>query len=132
MATATKVVIASNELKIITDPKKMACNAGVAPFDYQSGTSVRGRPGISQHRTGGPARKRLKSLFHLAAMSAIRVKGELQNYYQPVRRCGKGKEGKSPPMRLVLNAVRNKLIHRLYAVVGRGEKYDKNDVSPLA
>ena len=98
--TATEVVIATNELKNITDPdagppKKMACHAGLAPFEYKSGTRVRGRPGVSQHRTGEPARKRLKSLFYLAAMSAIRVKGELQDYYQPVRRCGKVKEGKN-------------------------------------
>lgn len=53
-ATATEVIIASNELQTITDPKKMACHAGVAPFNYQSGSSVRGRPGVSQH-----ARKRL-------------------------------------------------------------------------
>lgn len=57
-------------------------------------------------------------------MSSIRVKGELQDYYQPVRRCGKVNEGKNKMS--VLNAVRNKLIHRIYAVVGRGEKYDKN------
>lgn len=119
-ATATEVVIATNEMQTITDPKKMACHAGVAPFDYKSGTSVRGRAGVSQH-----ARKRLKSLFHLAAMSSIRVKGELQDYYQR-----KVKEGKNKM--LVLNAVRNKLIHRIYAVVGRGEKYDKTYVSPLA
>lgn len=67
--TATEVVIATNELKAITDPKKMAWHAGVAPFNYESGSSVRGRPGVSHH-----ARKRLKSLFHLAAMSAIRMK----------------------------------------------------------
>lgn len=67
--TATEVVIATNELTTITDPKKMACHAGVAPFEYKSGSSVRGRPGVSQH-----ARKRLKSLFHLSAMSAIQVK----------------------------------------------------------
>lgn len=65
-ATATEVVVASagrprNELKTITDPKQMACHAGVAPFEYRSGTSIRSRPGVSQH-----ARKRLKSLFHLA------------------------------------------------------------------
>lgn len=119
-ATATEVVIATNEMKTIADPKKMACHAGVAPFNYQSGSSVRGRPGVSQH-----ARKRLKSLFHLGAMAAIRAKGELQDYYQR-----KVKEGKNKM--LVLNAVRNKLIHRLYAVVERGEKYDKNYVSPLA
>lgn len=57
-------------------------------------------------------------------MSAIQVKGELQNYYQPVRPCGKVKEGKNKMS--VLNAVRNKLIYRVYAVVERGEKYDKN------
>lgn len=73
---------------------------------------------MSQH-----ARKRLKSLFHLGAMSAIRVKGELRVYYLPVRRCGKVAEGKNKM--LILNAVRNKLIHRMYAVVKRGEKYDK-------
>jgi transposase len=120
MVTATEVIIATNELTTISDAKKMACHAGVAPFNYQSGTSVRGRPGVSQH-----ARKRLKSLFHLAAMSAIRVKGELQDYYQR-----KVKEGKNKM--LVLNAVRNKLIHRLYAVVKRGEKYDKNYAIALA
>ena len=80
---------------------------------------------MSQH-----ARKRLKSLFHLGAMAAIRARGELQDYYQPVRRCGKVKEGKNKM--LVLNADRNKLIHRVYAVVARGEKYDKSYVSPLA
>lgn len=119
MATATEVIIATNELQTITDPKKMACHAGVAPFNYQSGSSFRGRPGVSQH-----ARKRLKSLFHLAAMSAIRMKGELQDYYQRKVRAGKNKM-------LVLNAIRNKLIHRIYAVVARGEKYDKNYVPAL-
>lgn len=119
-ATATEVVIATNELKSITDPKKMACHAGVAPFNYQSGSSVRGRPGVSQH-----ARKRLKSLFHLAAMSSIRVKGDLQDYYQQKVREGKNKMS-------VLNAVRNKLIHRIYAVAKRGKKYDKNYAPTLA
>lgn len=119
-ATATEIVIATNEMKTIIDPKKMACHAGVAPFNYQSGSSVRGRPGVSQH-----ARKRLKSLFHLGAMSAIRAKGELQDYYQR-----KVKEGKNKM--LVLNAVRNKLIHRVYAVVARGKKYDKNYLLSLA
>lgn len=101
VATATEVIIASNDLTTITDPKKMACRAGFAPFAYKSGTSVRSRPGVSQH-----ARKRLKSLFHLAAMAAIRVKGEIQDYYQH-----KVKERKNKM--LVRNAVRNKLIHQL-------------------
>jgi transposase len=112
--TATELVVATNEMTRITDPKKLACHAGVAPFTYQSGKSVRGKPGVSQH-----ARKRLKSLLHLGAMAAIRMQGELQDYY-----LRKVKEGHNKM--LVLNAVRNKLIHRLCAVVARGKKYDEN------
>lgn len=52
-------------------------------------------------------------------MSASQVKGELQTYYQ--RKVAEGKN-----KMLVLNAVRNKLIHRVYSVVKRGEKYDKS------
>ena len=63
-------------------------------------------------------------------MSAIQVKGDLQDYYQ--RKLGEGKHTIGPPMRLVLNAVRNKLIHRVCAVVRRGEKYDKNYRPALA
>lgn len=54
MATATEVILATDEFKAITDPKKLACHAGVAPFEYRSGTSVRGHRGsgktrVSQH-----------------------------------------------------------------------------------
>jgi len=52
-------------------------------------------------------------------MSAIRLKGELQDYYQRTIATGKNKM-------LVLNAVRNKIIHKIFAVIRRGEKYDKN------
>lgn len=82
--TASEVIVSTNEFKNISDPKKLACHAGVAPFPYQSGSSVRGKTGVSHH-----ARKRLKSLFHLAAMSAIRVKGEIQDYY--LRKVAEGK-----------------------------------------
>lgn len=119
VATATELLVATNEMKTINDPKKMACYAGVAPFSYSSGTSVR-----SSNRVSHQAQKRLKSLFHLGAMSAIRAKGELQDYYQ--RKVSEGKN-----KMLVLNAVRNKLIHRIYAVVKRGEKYDKTYLSSL-
>ncbi|GAB3314611.1 IS110 family transposase [Larkinella ripae] len=118
-ATATELIITTNEMTVITAPKKMACHSGVAPFEYRSGTSIRGKTRVSHQ-----ARKRLKSLFHLAAMSVIRWKGELQDYYQ--RKVAEGKN-----KMLVLNAVRNKIIHRVYAVVRRGQKYDKNYSSPL-
>lgn len=119
-ATATEVMVATDEFKAISDPKKLACHAGVAPFEYKSGSSVRGKTRVNQH-----ARLRLKSLFHLGAMSAIRIKGELQDYYQ--RKVGEGKNKMS-----ALNAVRNKLIHRVCSVVHRGQNYDKNYTPVLA
>lgn len=119
-ATATEVIVATDEFKAINDPKKLACHAGVAPFEYKSGSSVRGKTRVNQH-----ARLRLKSVFHLGAMSAIRMKGELREYYQ--RKVGEGKNKMS-----VLNAVRNKLIHRVCSVVHRGQKYDKNYTPVLA
>lgn len=119
-ATATEVIVATDEFKSISNPKKLACHAGVAPFEYRSGSSVRGKARVSQH-----ARMRLKSLFHLGAMSAVRMKGELQDYYQRKVADGKNKM-------LVLNAVRNKLIHRVCSVVHRGQNYDKNYTSTFA
>lgn len=61
----------------------------------------------------------------MAAMSALQVKGELQTYYQ--RKVAEGKN-----KMLVINALRNKLIHRIYAVVKRGKKYDKTYTVGLA
>ena len=90
--TAAEVLVATDEFKAITDPKKLACHAGVAPFEYRSGSSVRGKTRVNQH-----ARLRLKSLFHLGAMSAIRMKGELQDYY--TRKVGEGKNKMLPGRR---------------------------------
>lgn len=111
---ATEIILATNEFKAIDDPKKLACHAGVAPFEHSSGSSVRGKTRVNHQ-----ARKSLKTLLHMAAMSALQVPGELQDYYQR-----KVKEGKNKM--LVINALRNKLIHRVYVVVKRGKKYNKN------
>lgn len=117
---ATELLIATNEMQTINEPKKLACHAGVAPFEYRSGSSIRGKTKVSHQ-----ARKRLKALIHLGTMSAIQVAGDFQDYY--VRKL---KEGK--PKMLIINAIRNKLIHRVCAIVRRGEKYDKNYVPALA
>ncbi len=48
-----------------------------------------------------------------------------QTYYH--RKLAEGKN-----KMLVLNAIRNKLVHRVFAVVRRGEKYDKNYTLSIA
>lgn len=99
----------------ITDPRKMACYCGVVPFDHQSGTSIRYKPRVSVF-----ADKGMKSLLHLAAMSAIRLNNELRFYYRRKVEDGKNKMS-------VLNAIRNKIIHRIFAVI-KNETMYKNDL----
>ena len=107
------LLVSTGEFNNITEARKLACYAGVAPFEHTSGTSIRGRSRVSQY-----ADKGLKMLFHLAAMSAIRLEGDLRNYYQRKVADGKNKM-------CVLNAVRNKIIHRIYAVLKNQRPYQK-------
>ena len=94
-----------------SDPRELACQAGVVPFERSSGTSVRGRAHVSYQ-----ANKTLKSLLHMAAMSAVQRAGELKVYYD--RKVAEGKNSMS-----ALNAVRNKLVHRACSVIRRDEPY---------
>ncbi len=101
---------------IINDPRKMACYAGVVPFDHQSGTSLRFKPKVSIY-----ADKDLKKVLHLAAMSAIRLDNEFRIYY--LRKVEEGKNKMS-----ILNAVRNKIIHRIFALIKNETIYQKDFV----
>ena len=60
----------------------------------------------------------MKSLLEQAARSAIQYDPELKAYYQRRIQHGKGK-------RSTLNIVRNKIIYRMFAVIGRGTPYKK-------
>lgn len=117
--TALHMIVASGEFERIASPKKFACHAGVAPFEHSSGTSVRGRTRVSKM-----ADMNIKRLLHMAALSASQTKGELRDYY-----LRKVEEGKNKM--LVLNAVRNKLITRVYACVTQNKDYEKNYSRPL-
>lgn len=105
------LVVFTNGFTRFADPRALACHAGVAPFEHTSGSSIRGRSKVS-HRSN----KRLKSLLHLAALAAVRAKGDLRDYY--LRKTAEGKSKMS-----VLNAVRNKIIHRIFAVLKRNSPY---------
>lgn len=91
--------------------RQLACYCGVAPFEHSSGTSVRGRTGVSKF-----ANMDLKSTVHLAAISAIQHNPELKAYYQ--RKIEEGKHRMT-----AINAVRNKLLARIVAVVKRKTPY---------
>lgn len=117
---ACEMIVTTNEFKSINDPKKYACYAGVVPFEHSSGSSIRGRNKVSNF-----ANKNSKRLIHMAALSIIRYSGELRTYW--LRKLDEGKH-----KMVVLNAIRNKLIQRVFAVVRRGEKFERNYIRPLA
>lgn len=116
--TAAEIIVTTNEFKAITDPRKFACYAGVVPFERSSGQR-KGKPQVSHM-----ANKKVKSLLHLGAMSAIQHCTQLKVYYQ--RKVGEGKN-----KMLVLNNVRNKLVHRVFACVRENRNYNENFSFPF-
>lgn len=108
---AWNLIVKTNEFKSITEPRKLACYSGVAPFQNRSGTSVFGKTRVSLM-----ADKQLKKTLHLGAMRAVRMENDLKKYYNR-----KVEEGKNKMA--VLNAVRNKIIHIAFALIKNREMF---------
>lgn len=87
---------------------------GIAPFPYQSGTSINGRTKVSPL-----ANRKMKSLMHQAAIIAVQHDKELGDYFK--RKTDKGKNKMS-----VYNAVRAKLVARIFSVVKRQQPFTDN------
>lgn len=112
--TAVYLICCTNNFAGKISGKQLACYAGVVPFEHSSGISVRGRSRV--HKM---ANKDLKKLLHLSALSAIKYYPEFTQYYQ--RKKAEGKHSMS-----VLNAIRNKIILRVVAVVNNKKAYVNN------
>lgn len=119
---AVKMIVETNGFKDFTNPRKFCCHAGVAPFEYTSGSSIRSRNKVSNR-----ADKSIKSLLHMAALVVTTTKkdGELREYY--LRKVAEGKSKMS-----VLNAVRAKLVYRMFAVIRDNKFYEKKYLHQLA
>ena len=98
---ATAVIIKTKNFTRFPNARKFACFCGTAPFEYTSGTSIKGKTKVSHL-----ADKNMKSLLNLSARAAIRHDKELREYY--LRRTENGKSKMS-----ALNIVRTKIIYRM-------------------
>ncbi len=92
--------------------------AGLTPYKYDSGTSVRSKAKISKR-----ANQTMKSLLHMSAVCvATHMKeGEYKEYYER-----KLKEGKH--VMSILNVIRAKLVLRMFSVIKRDALYTKQYV----
>lgn len=109
---AVSLLVYTQGFTRMDDGRKLACYCGVAPFEYRSGTSVMGKAGVSKF-----ANKQLKQVLHMAALNSVRYNQEMKAYFD--RKVAEGKSKMS-----VLNAVRNKLLHQIVAVIKRGTPYE--------
>jgi len=112
--TAMALIIVTNGFTRLTDSRKLSCYSGLAPFPYQSGSSVKGRTKVSKMGD-----KKLKVLLNLSAWNAIRSITAFKDYFN--RKVSEGKHKMS-----VINAVRNKLIALALAVIKRNSPFEKN------
>lgn len=94
--------------------RKLASFYGVAVFGKQSGSSVHSGP-----HTSHLSNRMLKSLLHQAALAAIHHCEPIRGYY--ARMTGKGKN-----KQIVINNVKNKLLHMVMSMIRNKTKYDAN------
>lgn len=113
---AVNLIIATNNFANFSSAKHLACYAGVVPFQNQSGTIIK------KERVSKLANLKIKKLLHMAAMAACKSDPEIKAYF--ARKVSEGKNKMS-----VLNAIRNKLVHRVMAVITRRTPYIKDTLN---
>ena len=88
--------------------------AGLSPYKYDSGSSVRSKAKISKR-----SNQTMKTLLHMSAVNiATNMEGEYKEYYER-----KLKEGKH--VMSIMNVLRAELVHRMFSVIRRDAEYTK-------
>lgn len=111
LVIAAAMITTTNNFESFDNGRKYACYAGIAPFKYSSGSSIRGKNKVSVF-----GNRRVKTLLTNGANTAIKWDPQLKNYYN--RKREEGKDHK-----LIVNAVSCKLVNRVFAVVKRQTPY---------
>lgn len=99
------------DLESFPDAKQLAAYAGLNPSVCESGTSVRGRGGIS--KTGSSF---LRKMLYLPGMSAMRFNPIIKPFADALR--AKGKKGK-----VIVIACMRKLLHIIYGVLTKQQPF---------
>jgi len=113
LVNAVMFVLFTNNFTSISNARKYACYSGIAPFEHSSGTSIKGKTRVSKL-----ANNRIKVNLTNGARSAIINDPEIKIYYK--RKTEEGKEHGT-----VMNAIKFKLITRVFATIKRGTPYVK-------
>lgn len=111
LINALQIIVHTNCFKAFESARQFACYIGIAPFHKKSGNSLNIAAKVSPL-----GHKKLKALLTNSMLSAIQNDKELKAYYE--RKVAQGKIKYK-----VFNAVKNKLIARVFATVKRGTPF---------
>jgi len=110
LITASYLIIVTQNFTIIENSRKLSRYGGMSPEKNESGIIKR------KAKVSGIGNKKLKSLLSNCVGTNLKYDPETKEYYN--RKILEGK-----PEGVVINNLKNKILHRVYAVVNRGTYY---------
>ena len=111
LVVAVTTIVLTENFTTFTNPRKYASYIAIAPFPHESGTSIRGATRVSKQGF-----RQAKADLSISVLSAIKFDPDIKEYWQR-----KKAEGKHTGC--VLNAIKFKIVLRMFAVVKRGKPY---------
>lgn len=115
LVNAINTIVYTNNFTSFQSPRQYACYCGIAPFEHTSGTSIKGRTAVSKM-----GNHQLKCELTMAARSAIMHDPWMKQYYKRKMLS----KGNIPGAHgIILNAIKFKLIVRMFSVVKSGIPY---------
>ena len=115
LVNAVNTIVYTNNFTSFQTARQYACYCGIAPFEHKSGTSIKGRTMVSSLGC-----HQLKAELSMAARSAIINDPWLRKYY---KRKMEEKGNVSGAHGVVLNAIKFKLVVRMFSVIKSGVPY---------
>ncbi len=111
LVVAVTTIVLTENFTTFTNPRKYASYIAIAPFPHESGTSIRGATRVSKQGF-----RQAKADLSISVLSAITFDPDIKEYWQ--RKKAEGKHAGC-----VLNAIKFKIVLRMFAVVKRGKPY---------
>lgn len=113
-STAMFMIVMSDGFRKFESAKQFTCFIGLSPVEKRSGSSVRGRRGISKQGNG-----RLRKLLFMCSFNACKSNKSCKDLNERIVSKGKCKK-------LALIAVANKLLKQSFAIAKSGLDYDQD------
>jgi len=111
-ATINLVLSHFGYIEKFPSPNNLTSFLGIAPREYQSGSSVRGRRRMSK-----VGRSSLRKAFFMPALAALRWNPIIKQMKERMEKAGK-------PKMLIVGAAMRKLIHLIYGVLKNRKPFD--------